>query len=80
MAGRHSKLTSEVRKKLLEAILAGSSLRDAAAYAGISEDSLARYRRHDASFAIEFARAEGTAAVSYALALKRAADGGDWHA
>ncbi len=74
----HSKLTPEVREKLLAATRDGATLKDASAYAGVSVDSLARYREKDMALRDAFQRAEGTAAVGYTRVLKAAADAGDW--
>jgi hypothetical protein len=78
--GRPTKLTAEVRKKILATIEAGSTLKDAAAYAGICDETLRIWRRDNPDFAAEFYRAEGVAAVAYTLAVKRASDNGDWRA
>jgi hypothetical protein len=78
--GRPSKLTPDVRKKILDATLTGASLTDVAAYAGISTKSLKRYREQDPAFKAEFEQAEATAAVGFCLTIKRASDRGEWKA
>jgi hypothetical protein len=77
---RPTKLTDEVREKLLEATRAGCTLKDAAAYAGVSVDSFSRYRARDPELAAALEQAEGTAAVGYSLVLWKAAESGDWRA
>jgi hypothetical protein len=77
---RPTKLNGEVRKKLIDATLAGCTLKDTAACAGISMDSFYRYRAKDPELAAALAQAEGTAAVGYTFVVKRASDNGDWRA
>ena len=77
---RPTKLNGPVRAKLLEAIEAGSTLKDAAAYAGIGKSTLDRYRQQDEALAAAVEQAEGTAAVTYLRAIHRALDRGDWKA
>ncbi len=78
--GRPTKLTPFVKKRLLEAALEGASYRDAAEYAGISEDTLRVWRQENEAFAAEFRQAEGTAAISRCRTLKKSSDEGDWRA
>lgn len=78
--GRPTKLTPFVKKRLLEAALEGASYRDAAEYAGISEDTLRVWRQENEAFATEFRQAEGTAAINRCRTLKKCSDEGDWRA
>jgi hypothetical protein len=48
MAGRPTKLTPEVQKKIVDAIRAGNYMETAAAYAGISKDTFYRWLRRGA--------------------------------
>jgi hypothetical protein len=77
---RPSKLTPEVRAKLLEATRAGASLSDAAAYAGVSTDSFARYRERDPELAAAFAEAEAEVVLTCVRCIRGAAEAGDWRA
>ncbi|RKH77001.1 hypothetical protein D7X99_33115 [Corallococcus sp. AB032C] len=48
MAGRPTKLTPELQKKIIDAIRAGNYMETAAAYAGISKDTFFRWLRKGA--------------------------------
>jgi hypothetical protein len=48
MAGRPTKLTPEVQKKIVDAIRAGNYMETAAAYAGISKDTFYRWLKRGA--------------------------------
>jgi len=83
---RASKLTPVVSKALLDALRMGATQRLACQYAGISEDTLARWRalgtqgrKPYADFADAFTRAQGTLAVAL-LAKIEAAAAVDWRA
>lgn len=49
-AGRPTKLTDETRKKIEEAAALDCSIEEICFYAGISRDTLARWRREDKAF------------------------------
>jgi hypothetical protein len=74
-----TKRTPEVDARIAQAIRLGGSYRDAAAYAGISEDTLARWRKRFADFAALLARAEAEAKVHW-LARIEQAGAQDWRA
>lgn len=76
---RPSKLTPEREQRLLAAIRAGSTYRAAAAAAGISEDTLARWVKRSAANAEALTRAEGESEVAL-VAIIRAAAPHDWRA
>lgn len=83
---RALKLTPAVSKALLDALRMGATQRLACQYAGISEDTLARWRDLGsrgrapyADFAEAFTRAQGTLAVAL-LAKIEAAATDDWRA
>lgn len=61
MAGRKSKYTPDTVKRLTDAIRLGGSDRDACVFAGISEDTLANWRKTkpDFSESIDRARMDG---------------------
>lgn len=77
---RPTKLTPTVREKILLALAAGCTRKHAAALAGISEDSFARYRAKDKKLAAAVVRAEAEAVVACCLAIRRAAEKGKWRA
>ncbi len=73
MSGRPTKLTPEVRDRIVQAIKAGNYMETAAAYAGISKDTLYTWLRRGASEA-DGAYAEFAAAVDQALASAETRD------
>jgi hypothetical protein len=78
--GRPTKCTPDRVKRLLDAIRRGATFGLACRYAGISTDSLARWRNRNAAFAAELDGAEAEAAIGWLTAIERAADRGDWRA
>lgn len=82
---RPPKYTPDVVKKLTDAIRAGSTIRLACAYAGITEQTLSRWRRSKSGFSDALTRAEGDAAVKWLAIIDKAALGDatnppDWRA
>jgi transcriptional regulator with XRE-family HTH domain len=79
MAARTPKYTPERDKALLDAVQAGLTYELSAALAGISEDTLARWRQGKsgapADFAERFAAAEAKGALANMLTIRRAAQG-----
>lgn len=80
MAGRPSKYTPEVAKKVTDAIRLGATYELACNYAGISEDSFARWRAKYAEFADAVKEAEGAGAVGWLGRIEQAAQKGQWQA
>ena len=80
MAGRRSKYTPETVEKLTQAIRLGATYKLACDYAGISEDTFARWREQHADFADIIQKAEGTAAVGWLAKIEAAASDGNWPA
>jgi hypothetical protein len=80
MAGRRTKYSPEVVKRLTDAIRLGATYELACAYAGISEDSFARWRAKYADFAEAIKEAEGGAAVGWLARIEQAAKDGTWQA
>jgi transposase len=76
---RPTKRTPEREKRLLQAIRAGNTRRAAAAYAGISDDSLERWAKRCADFADALTRAEAESEVAL-VAIVRQAASQDWRA
>lgn len=80
MAGRKAKYSDERAAKVLEAIGIGATYELAAKYAGISEDTLSRWRKQKADFAEQCAEAEGRAGIGWLAKIEREANNGDWRA
>ena len=77
---RPRKLTADVQRRLCDALAAGNTRRAACAFAGISEDSVARYRDRFADFADAIQKAEADAEVRNVAIVTRAAQSGVWQA
>lgn len=80
MTGRPTKYSDERAAKILEAISIGATYELAAKYAGISRDTLTRWRQRYAAFATQLEEAEGRAAVGWLAKIEREASNGDWRA
>lgn len=74
---RKTKLTPEVQKRITDAIGQGATYQLACHYAGISEDTFARWRERYADFADAVKAAEGMAAVKWLALIDQAARGTD---
>jgi len=72
MAGRKSKLTPTTIERVCEALRNGNTRRASCAYAGISQDSFARYL-YNADFADAIARAEADAEIEMVSIVRRSA-------
>jgi transposase len=84
---RRSKLTPAVQAAFVQAIRVGATYKLACLYSGISEDTLARWRRLGeegrppyADFAESLKAAEGEAAVGWLAKIEQAAMEGSWQA
>ena len=75
-----SKLTPEVTKRAVEAIKLGSSYKDAAAWAGISQDTFTRWMQNEADFADAIKNAEGAGRVGLLAKIEKAINDGAWQA
>lgn len=80
MARPAIKLDEGRRKRLLAALEAGATLRMAAAAAGVSEDTLARWRKADADLQADIETAEARGAVRALEVIQAAAAAGTWQA
>ena len=80
MAGRRTKYTPDTVKRLTDAIRLGGSDRDACVYAGISEDTLARWRVQHADFAENLDRARMEGKLQRIGRIAQAGAKGDWRA
>lgn len=80
MAGRKPKYDEDRVTKVLEAISIGATYELAAKYAGISKDTLDRWRRQKADFAVRCDEAEGRAGIGWLAKIEREANNGDWRA
>lgn len=75
---RPTKYTEETAKKICDAIRIGATYELAAAYAGISADTFARWRANNAGFAEKLREAEGQGAIGWLAKIEKAANDGDW--
>ena len=80
MAGRASKRTEENAKTILDAIEVGDTRRRACALVGMSEDTLKRWEKTDADFAVRLMVAEARRDRSLVVDIRTAARKGDWRA
>lgn len=80
VAGRKTKYTAEAVKKITDAIRVGATYELAASYAGISEDTFARWRERYADFADKLREAEGEGAIGWLAKIEKSANDGDWRA
>lgn len=77
---RPTKYTPETAKKITDAIRLGATFGLACQYAGISEDTLARWRDRYAGFAEKLREAEGQGAIGWLAKIEKSANDGDWRA
>lgn len=77
---RPTKYTPETAKKITDAIRVGATYRLACDYAGVSEDTFARWRERYADFAEGIKEAEGAGAVGWLAKIEKAANEGVWQA
>ena len=77
---RPDKYTPERVERIITAIRMGATQRLAAAYAGVDDDTVIRWRKRHAEFADAFKTAEGEASVGWLRKIEEAADGGAWQA
>lgn len=77
---RPTSLTKEAQEQFISALTGGSTLRDACAYAGISEDTLARHRKKNADFADAIKKAQAQARVMSVARIRKAGSEGAWQA
>ena len=78
--GRPAKYSEERADKVCQALRLGATYRAAAGYAGVSEDTLTRWRANSAGFAENVRSSEATAAIGWLAIIQRAAQAGDWRA
>lgn len=77
---RPTKYNEATCKKITDAIRVGATFGLACAYAGISEDTFARWRERYADFADAVKEAEGGAVVGWLAKIEKAANDGTWQA
>ena len=80
--GRKTKRTPQVEKAIFDALRLGATQKDAAAAAGIGENTLCEWRRNFQDFRDALTRAEGECAARMAARIHQEAtkEGGDWRA
>jgi hypothetical protein len=76
---RPTKYGEQTVTRLEAALRVGATYAAACGYAGISEDTLANWRRNKSDFSERLARAEGEATVRWLLLIEQAA-ATDWRA
>jgi hypothetical protein len=80
MAGRKSKLTPEVQQNIMAALSGGATIKDACAYAGISQDSYERYIKNSTDFADAVKKAQAQARIGAIARIQKAGREGIWTA
>lgn len=78
--GRPTRYNPDRVAKILQAIRVGATQRAAAAYAGIDDTTLIRWKHKYASFATSINEAEGAAMVGWLAKIEAAANEGAWQA
>jgi transposase len=78
--GRPSKYTPERVKRITDALAAGNSRKAAAAYGGITDDTLNAWVRNYSDFSDAVKSAEAQAEVGHVANIAQAARSGTWQA
>ena len=78
--GRPTRYTPERVAKILQAIRVGATQRAAAAYAGIDDSTVMRWKHKYPSLATAINEAEGAAMVGWLAKIEAAANEGAWQA
>jgi hypothetical protein len=78
--GRPSKYTPERVKRITDALAAGNSRKAAAAYGGITLETLCAWERNFLDFSTAVKSAEAAAEVGHVANIAQAARGGTWQA
>ncbi|HEV8176914.1 MAG TPA: hypothetical protein VGP44_04430 [Gemmatimonadales bacterium] len=79
-AGRPTKRTPAVEKRLVELIREGLTQKDASAIVGISEDSFIRWKQDFADFAARIKKAEAEFILDNVRIVQKAASANTWQA
>lgn len=79
-AGRPTKYNAQTQEKIANALSAGNTRKDSAAYAGISEDTFAIWLARYSDFSDAINKAEADAAVRNVAIIGKAAQAGTWQA
>lgn len=77
---RPTKYAPEVVQRIVQAIELGATHELAAAYGGISVDTMASWRKRYPDFSEQIKTAEGRAAVKWLAKIEQAASDGTWQA
>lgn len=78
--GRPQTFSPERAALVLAALRVGATYRHAAAAGGISDDTLARWRKRNAGFAADVQRVEAEVLKNALTCINSAAAAGNWHA
>ena len=75
-----TKLTDEIRAKVMELLRAGNTRLCSALSSGISKESFYNYMKRDESFASDVEKSEAVAEALHVTVIAKAAQLGDWRA
>lgn len=78
--GRPRVLTDGKKKEILAAISMGASRRIAAAYVGVSHQTIGAEAERDSEFSTALVRAESDSVIRHLKIIEKAGEGGDWRA
>lgn len=78
--GRRGKYNPEVVARITQAIELGATYEMAAAYGGITFETLRQWRATKPAFSEELKSAEGRAVLKWLYRIEQAANGGTWQA
>ena len=77
---RRSKLTPEVQQRICDAVVIGATYEHAAAYGGITYETLNEWRKMKSEFSEALKAAEARAVVGWLAKIEKAASDGTWQA
>lgn len=77
---RPTKYDADTARKVTDSIRVGATYKLACAFAGVSEDTFALWRKKHTEFADAVMQAEGGAAVGWLAKIEKAANEGIWQA
>jgi hypothetical protein len=80
MAGRKTKYTPETVDRIIQAIRLGATYQHAAAYGGISFETLNEWRKRKPEFSEQLNKAEGDGVMVWLAKIEKAASDGNWQA
>lgn len=78
--GRRTKYSEEIVGRIVDAIELGATYEMAAAYGGITFETLRQWRKRYPSFSDALKQAEGRAVLKWLYRIEQAANAGTWQA